>query len=228
MLEEHYHNADLFRWHLNVFLKALKEVPHLVAMALQNERGFSKWYKPVRARLNSDPLMAALSKNRDFVVHRGLLKPKSSGSVGITELRGMKLGISLPIDPLEDSSDAMDRYVHFASQKGDFLGFLQDDEDSVPCVERIWRIPDFDEELVDLCASAWTKTGQLLNEVVAWLGASEALPLSLSCRHSSSRVRFQLFNRAELQARLQELKRRAKQPKRKGPSKNEGQDGSRE
>ena len=28
-MEEHYHNADPFRWHLNAFLKALREVPQL-------------------------------------------------------------------------------------------------------------------------------------------------------------------------------------------------------
>lgn len=84
MLEAHYHQADLFRWHLNVFLKALKEVPQLVGMALQKEPGFAGWYKPARKQLTSDPLMAALSKNRDFVVHQGMLKLGSRGAVGIS------------------------------------------------------------------------------------------------------------------------------------------------
>jgi hypothetical protein len=80
-LEDHYHDADLFRWHLNVFLKAIKEVPQLVIMALQNERGFPAWFKAVRALLSEDPLMSELSLNRDFVVHRGMLKLGSCGSV---------------------------------------------------------------------------------------------------------------------------------------------------
>ena len=40
MLEEHYHLANPFRWYLNVFLKALKEAPPLLKVALQNEGGF--------------------------------------------------------------------------------------------------------------------------------------------------------------------------------------------
>ena len=31
-----------------------------------------------------------------------------------TELRGMKLGLTFPIHPLEDSDDAMDRYLWYA------------------------------------------------------------------------------------------------------------------
>ena len=31
MIEEHYHQADTFRWYLNAFLKAIKEVPDLLA-----------------------------------------------------------------------------------------------------------------------------------------------------------------------------------------------------
>ena len=47
-LEEHYHFADPLRWHLNAFLKSLKEVPQLLQMGLQNQKGFSKWYAAER------------------------------------------------------------------------------------------------------------------------------------------------------------------------------------
>lgn len=204
-LEEHYHDADLFRWHLNVFLKAIKEVPQLVVMALQNEPGFPAWFKPLRIQLSSDPLMAELSMNRDFVVHRGMLKLGSSGSVGITELRGIKLGIGMPIDPLEDSEVAMDRYVYHAAKDGDFFQFLMDDEDSIPCVERTWKIPSLEGELLDVCTTAWKQTGSLLNEVIGWLQASP-IPWTLSCRHNSNRVRFKLFKRTELQEKVRALR----------------------
>src|SRR5215467_5943318 len=65
--------------------------------------------------------------------------------------RGMKLGFGIKITPLYDSDHAMHRYL----AAGDVLDILMPDEDSMPCVEREWRLPDFDEELIDLCSRAW-------------------------------------------------------------------------
>jgi hypothetical protein len=45
MLERYYHSSDPFRWHLNSFLRAAKEVPQLLLMELQNEKGFKAWFK---------------------------------------------------------------------------------------------------------------------------------------------------------------------------------------
>lgn len=72
MLESYYHAADPFRWHLNAFLKALKEVPRLLEMSLQNEKGFKAWFKKHKEGLREDPLIQTLAKNRDLVVHRGI------------------------------------------------------------------------------------------------------------------------------------------------------------
>lgn len=46
-----------------------------------------------------------------------MLKPASSGSVGFTRGRGMKLGLGLPIDPLSDSKEAIKRYIYTAAKK---------------------------------------------------------------------------------------------------------------
>lgn len=205
-MENAYHSAEVFRWHLNVFLKAIKEVPNLISMALQNDEGFNEWFKSIKLDLRNDVLMKTLAKNRDFVVHQGQLALDSSGSVGITELRGMKLGFTMQINPSEDSDVAMDRYLWYVAKEEDFFGFLSEDDDSLPCVERTWKIPEFEEELVDLCASAWAKTGQTLNDVIQWMGAQQ-LPFSLNCRHSSNRVRFMMFDRSKLRQKVKEYKK---------------------
>ena len=193
MLEEYYHVADPFRWHLNVFLKAIKEVPDLLQMAMQNEDGFSEWFRGQRKQLNSDPLIAVLSKQRDLIVHSRMLVPQSSGTVGITEGRGFKAGLTAPIHPLEDSDQALLRYaVQFKDL--DFLGLMTPDEDSMPCVEREWRLPEFDEGIVDLCAQAWLRVGETIDAVLRWQGA-EPLALSLDCRHDSQRVRIKRYDR---------------------------------
>ena len=193
MMETYYHVAEPFRWHLNVFLKAIKEVPELLQMAMHNEDGFVEWFREHREKLNSDPLIAVLSKQRDLIVHRSMLVPQSSGTVGITEGRGLKIGLSARIDPLEDSDKALLRYA-LCFKNVDYLGLVTPDEDSMPCVEREWRLREFDEELVDLCAQAWLRVGETISAVLHWQGV-EPPPLSLDCRHDSRRVRLKRYDR---------------------------------
>lgn len=203
MMEEYYHAADPFRWHLNVFLKAIKEVPQVLQIAMQNEAGFPAWFREPRDRLNADPLIAALSRQRDLVVHRSMLVPQSSGTIGITEGRGFKAGLTLPIHPLEDSDKALLRYaLHFKDV--DFLGLVTPDEDSMPCVHREWRLREFDEELIDLCARAWLRLGETIDAVLRWQGADPP-PLSLDCRHGSKKVQLKLYDRDTLIAQMKTI-----------------------
>jgi hypothetical protein len=209
MMEQHYHSADQFRWHLNVFLKALREVPDMISMALQNEKDFPAWFRTRRKTLFDDPLMQALSKRRDQIVHGKMLVPKSRAEVGITELRGMKLGMTFPVHPLEDSDAGMERYLRSVKQSGDgkladFLGVLILDEDSLPCVRREWRLAEFDEELVDLCARAWLQTSETLVSVLGWLG-EDPPPQTLSCRSGHQAVLYKTYNRAALIKRLADM-----------------------
>ena len=195
-MEEHYHNADPFRWHLNAFLKALREVPQLVQMALQNEPGFTGWFTIEREELNRDPIIHSLAEKRNSVVHKNRLLPKSEGRVGVAEGYRMRRVVGAPIDPLMDSEEALIRCA-LLLRDCDFLGLLTPDDDSQPCVEREWRLSEFDSELVDLCARAWLRVGQMICAVLRWQGA-EPPALSLECRHSGRNFRMKLYDRAEL------------------------------
>jgi hypothetical protein len=53
------------------------------------------------------------------VVHREMLVPKSRADIGVTEGRGMKLGMSFPVDPLADSDTGMERYLWSVKRAGD-------------------------------------------------------------------------------------------------------------
>ena len=174
-MEAHYHDADPFRWYLNVFLKALNEVPDLVSMELQNEPGFPEWFRDRKKQLRAVPLINFLSQSRNIVVHKKMLVPKSRGFIGITELRGLKLGLGMPINPLEDSDAAIQRYLIVTRDRGDPIDILMPNEDSLPCVVREWRLGDFDEELIDLCARAWLRTSETLRDALTWLGADPPL-----------------------------------------------------
>jgi hypothetical protein len=203
-MEDYYHFADKFRWSLNVFLKALNETPDLIRMELQNEPGFSRWFKEHRRALKSDPLIDALARGRNVVVHKKMLVPKSRAVIGVTEGRGMKLGMGLPIDALADSDAGILGYLSVVKERGDFLGILMPDEDSAPCVEREWRLGEFDEELVSLCSRAWLRVGETLAEVLKWLG-EDGSPQTLQCRRSHQAVRYKIYRRETLEKWFAEI-----------------------
>lgn len=200
-LEQYYHQAEPFRWHLNVFIKAIKEIAPLVRKALQNEDGFKEWFEPFGERLSTDPLLRKMYSNRDYIVHHGMLSLDSSGSLGITEGRGIKLGLRFPINPNEDSDDAMRAFIGALAVNGDFLGFLAEDEDSLPCVERYWRLPGIEEDVVDACARAWLTLGETMAAVAEWCGVDRPR-FNLQCRHSSQQLHFKVYSRKFLRAEL--------------------------
>ena len=98
----------------------------------------------------------------------------------------------------------MERYLRHAKEDGDFLGVLIPDEDSLPCIQREWRLRDFQDDLVDTCATAWLRLGQTVEAVLKWLGA-DVPPLSLNCRHASEHVQFKIFDRDELIRRMEHV-----------------------
>jgi len=204
-MDEVFHFADEFRWSLNCFLRALKEVPQIIRMELQYKVGFKAWFDGRYEAVRTDALIQYFGKQRDGVVHKQMLKPASSGFVGITEGRGIKLGIGVPIDPLQDSDIAMQKYLHFCAGHDDLMGVLGDDEESLPCIERTWKLDQFpDEDVTDLAARAWQKMADLMSDVAVWLG-NEPIPFKLS-RAPTKWIRIKMYDREKLREYVQAVK----------------------
>ena len=108
--------------------------------------------------------------------------------------------MGFPMDPREDSDVAMDRYLRVA-RESDFLGLLIPDDESSPCVQRVWKLGGLDGEIVDLCAKAWLRMGQTIRAVLEWL-QEEVPPVSIDCLHGDQRVQFKLYKREELTIRM--------------------------
>lgn len=209
LMEENYHSADKFRWSLNSFLRTLKEVMQLVSMETQGDKSLRKLVAEKKDALSKDPLIAFLYKQRDIVVHREMLKPASSGSVGFTRGRGMKLGMGLPIDPLRDSEDAIKRYIYAAAKDKDFLGILYTEEDGggeYTCVQRQWKLSQFPEtEVTELAASAWEKVTQAFFDVAGEMGAELIKPtFKLGNPHQ---VQFEIYNPEWVKEQLEHCKK---------------------
>lgn len=195
-MERNYHFADQFRWSLNSFLKALKEVRPILDQELQHKEGFKSWKEPIYQTLRDNKLLVALQKNRDVVVHQRRLRLRSSGAIGLYQ-GGLRFGVGLPIDPDHDSDTA----ILAAVAAGDPFGLMTPDEDTIPCVRRFWRLPEYEEEIVQLCSMAWLAIGGLMSEVVKWL-SGEIIEFNLTCRLSDDEMMFRLYNRDALALRL--------------------------
>jgi hypothetical protein len=166
-------------------------------MELQNHISYKSIFRPVISSINKDSLLALLRKKRDFIVHRGMLEMLSTGSVGTTEGRGIKIGIPFHVHPNESSTDAYERFKNICRQDKFIRSLAGPDCDSWPCIVRYWRIQEFNElDLLDLSVAAWRTVGNVLSELVKLLGG-EYLDLSLSCRHDPAQVRMLQFSRQE-------------------------------
>ena len=197
-METYYHFAEPFRFNLNAFLRPLKEVPQLIQMDVQNDKQLLGWFRPRRDGLRTDLLVTYLYAQRDFIVHRGRLIPKSEAFIGITEGRGLKLGFSVPIDPLQDSDVGIRAHLAVTKDRPDPLELLMEDEESLPCVYRRWVLSDLpDREILDVAAEAWTKVGALLSGTMQRVGANP-VDLSLTCRHSAQQGQFRTYDRDQL------------------------------
>lgn len=196
-MEANYHAPDLFRYSLNSFIRAVKEIPQILSMELQNHQTYKKVFKPLINSLDSSALISVLHKKRNFIVHKGMLEVLSKGAVGTTEGRGIKISIPFPVAPHESTQDAYERFKEVCRKDKFIRSLAGPDCDSWPMIRREWKIPDFPEkELLELSVDAWRLVGEVLSQIVVKLGG-EKLDLSFSCRHEPEKVRTLEFSQKE-------------------------------
>jgi len=196
-MEANYHTPDLFRYSLNSFIRAVKEIPQILKMELQNHRECQGTFKPLIDSLRFNELFSILHKKRDFIVHQGMLEVLSRGCVGTTEGRGIKISIPFAVAPYETTHEAYERFKAVCRKDKVIRGLAGPDCDSWPMIRREWKIPEFpDKELLELSIDAWRLVGKVLSQIVMELGG-ESLDLSFSCRHEPERVKTVEFNQQE-------------------------------
>ncbi len=196
-MEASYHLPAPFRYSLNSFIRSVKEIPQLLKMELQNDPAFRNTYKPLIDSIRSNALLAKLSKQRDFIVHQGMLDVLSTGQIGTNEGRGAKIAFGFRIAPHESSDEAYERFKELCRSDKMFRGMSGPDCDSRPCIWREWKSQDFpDTELLELAISAWRLMGEVISRIVV-LNGGEELDLTFSCRHDPERVKMKVFSQAD-------------------------------
>jgi hypothetical protein len=195
-MEASYHEPEPFRYSLNSFVRAAKEVPSILKHDLQQNVATSKLLAPLVEQLLKNELFLVLKKRRDFIVHQGMLELKSRGSVGTVEGRRVKISFPFHVDPAESSDDAYERYKVLC-RTDRLLRGLGPDCDSSPAVWRTWMLPQFpNRDLLDVAFEAWMLLGELLSTAVQ---ALEGAPINLTmpCRHDPERVRIRVYSQRE-------------------------------
>lgn len=196
-MEANYHNPDAFRYSLNSFIRAIKEVPQILKMELQNHPKFKSEIKGYIDSLKSDDLMSLLNKKRDFVVHQGMLNVLSKGRIAATEGRIVKISFGFRVEPWETTDEAYERFKALCRKDKSIRNLMGPDCDSWPMIRREWHIPEFpNADLLEVAINAWRVIGQTISTIVEILGG-EKLDLSFSCRHDPERVKTKHFSQRE-------------------------------
>ncbi len=196
-MEASYHEPDAFRYALNSFIRAFKEVPQLLTMQIQNHSDLKNAIEPVFKALRDSDLYRVLTTKRNFLVHQGMLDLESRGSAGTTEGHKVKISFPFRVHPWESSNEAYVRYKEVCRTDKMMRSLIGPDCDSAPAIWRTWLIREFPgRDLLDVAFEAWTKLGEVLSATVEARGA-EPLDLSMPCRHDPEHVKVRRFSQRE-------------------------------
>lgn len=196
-MELNYHEPEPFRYALNSFIRAFKEVHELIAKSLQHRADLKVAIKPAELAFHANDLYQVLHKKRNFIVHHGMLNLQSKGSVGTVEGRRVKISIAFHVDPQESSMEAYVRFKALCKANAVVRGLAGPDCDSQPAVWRTWMIQEFpDRDLLDVAFEAWQLLGALLSAIMEAQGG-ERFDLTLPCRHDPELVKIKRFSQEE-------------------------------
>lgn len=196
-IEQNYHSPEEVRFSFNGFIRAVKEIPQILSMELQNRSDYGAVIKPKLGKLKEDPLLSLLSKKRNYIVHKGMLDVHSSGIIGTTEGRDFKIAFNFPVDPWETSDEAYSRFIEACKSDKFLRDLMGPDCDSWPMIQRKWCLPDFpDEDFLSVAVTAWQTCGKVISKILVHLGG-EPLDTSLLCAPDPDKVRRKEYSQAE-------------------------------
>ena len=102
-----YQEPMAFRYNLNAFLQALRNVTFVRQKDLSHRYGFREWYRERRDTMRDDPLLHRFSDGRNIVVKQRSLEINSKAEIGRFRGRTLKLGFPMYV-PTHMSSKHID------------------------------------------------------------------------------------------------------------------------
>jgi hypothetical protein len=168
-----YHNPQKFRWNLNAFLQALRNVTFLLQSQLAHRDGFDSWYAARQEEMGRDALLRRFVEGRNIVVKQRNLLMKSTARIGVFMGGRLKLGLVMDVPAHLPSS-------YIISEMAPRLGFVPEDHafiDEQYGVQRDWIAEELGEDnVLTLCDTAWVKISSVLRAAHRWIGLDMATP----------------------------------------------------
>jgi hypothetical protein len=166
-----YHDPHAFRYNLNAFIQAFRNITFILQSEESRPPGFEVWYSAKRAEMREIELLKRLVDARNLIVKKSMLAPSSEVRLGLFKGRRFKLGVGGPIDPFRDSRELLQKACEF------YVGFYIDERHSdfgeQVGVWRKWVVEEIgSDEVVTHCAEALGYMSRLLEEAHEVWGAS--------------------------------------------------------
>ena len=169
-----YHEPMAFRYNLNAFLQALRNVTFVLQKDLSHRYGFQEWYMKRQYTMKKDQLLPKFAEGRNIVVKQWSLEMNSKAEIGLFRGRTLKLAFSMDVPVYQSSRHIVENIApitrliepeHFAI--GEQYG-----------VRREWYAPELGEgNVITLCDVAWVKIGQVLSEAHEFAGWHSVPPV---------------------------------------------------
>ena len=150
---DNYHDPHAFRYNLNAFIQALRNVTFMLQSEETKPPEFVEWYAARTAAMADDLRLRRMVKARNCVVKQQMLESASTLRIGVFQGRRFKLGVGGDVEHFRTSEELLSR------AQGFYAGFMIDPEHSHVGeqigVQREWKVPAIGEgEVVEECAAA--------------------------------------------------------------------------
>lgn len=167
---DNYHDPYAFRYELNAFIQALRNITFMLQSEKSRPSSFDDWYATQQEMMRSDEHLRRFVGARNLIVKQSMLATASKAHVGLFRGRRFKLGMGMELDPFLDSRDLLDKTRKF------MIGFMLDEAHSAigeqVGIRRTWIVEDIGpNEVIGHCIDALSKMGKLLEETHAHWGS---------------------------------------------------------
>jgi hypothetical protein len=163
---EAYHRPEEFRFNLNAFIQAFRNITFMLQSEAVKPSNFEQWYSQKRLEMSDNRLMRAFVVARNVIVKQSTLATRSTIQAGLFRGRDMKMAIQIEISPFAPTLCVLGQCIR--TMVGTFVDEKHSDIGEQLGVERKWVVEEIgDEEIVGLNIKGMEYIGKLLSEAHA-------------------------------------------------------------
>ena len=166
---KYYHYPNEFRFNLNAFIQALRNITFILQSEDKKPFNFDSWYKHKKEEMSSNEMLRGFVEARNVLVKQNMLNSKTKIAVCVFKGLKQKVSCSLETNPYEISTFAYnEKLLDFARES--YIGVFLDKEHSTIGdqlgIYREWVVDEIgDAEIVSICIKALNYMGELVKEV---------------------------------------------------------------